>query len=158
MLVRTGMIAGLLSLCMLLTGCGAGGSVPKEKRKMTPVTGIVKVDGKPEKGISVSCFRADQVVDKPVPSDFSSESAGVTDTEGKFAITTSAPNDGVPAGNYVLIFRKLTMSRMGTKKQKLSSPEKSFNDKYGNTAKSTVKLTVEEDKPMDVGVIELKSK
>ena len=47
---------------------------------------------------------------------------------------------------------------MGTTQQKLAAPEKNFNDKYGNLSKSTVKMTVEEGKPVDLGVIELKSK
>ena len=63
-----------------------------EKLSTVPVTGTVRVQGKPIANASVSFQSQDGKV----------SAGGVTDTEGKFQLTTYTNGDGAPIGNYVV--------------------------------------------------------
>ncbi len=84
----------------LSSGC-AGGSVSKpEIPPLEPVSGTVKLDGKPEAGISV--------IFSPAANNKGNASYGTTDEAGAFKMVYREGHEGVPAGDYVVMFSKLT--------------------------------------------------
>ncbi|MFM7127904.1 MAG: hypothetical protein ACKO0V_00930, partial [bacterium] len=74
----------------LISGCGSG-----DGYKLARVSGIVKVDGKPMKGLRVS-FEPIGGADRPYPGP---ESIGITDEEGRFKLATF--NEGSRIGAVV---------------------------------------------------------
>jgi hypothetical protein len=84
----------LLAICCL-SGCG-GASDGLVKHQ---VTGQVLVNGVPEKGVAV-CFRhTDPSVTKNAACP-----VGVTDEEGRYALSTNGPMDGAVSGKYTVTF------------------------------------------------------
>lgn len=81
---------GLLLLCVL--GCSSPGIAPP---KLYPVTGNLKVDGKPLKEIVVQLMPAD-TTSKAQPC------SGVTDEEGNFKIATNGDR-GATAGKFKVV-------------------------------------------------------
>lgn len=65
------------------------------RAKTHPVTGTVTLDGQPVEGATVS-FQMDG----------KSKAVGVTNDRGEYALSTSEPNDGVPAGQYMVTIAK----------------------------------------------------
>lgn len=86
-------------LFLICSALGCGGGVPKEViPKLEPVSGLLKLDGKPAAGVTVTF----------VPMDKGNPGAGVTDAEGKYTLKYRNGDDGIAAGNYVAMFSKLT--------------------------------------------------
>lgn len=84
----------------LFSGCG-GGSVSKpEIPPLEPVSGTVKLDGKPEAGISVIFY--------PAANNKGNGASGTTDESGGVTLIYREGHEGVPAGDYVVMFSKLT--------------------------------------------------
>jgi hypothetical protein len=86
-------------------GCGSG--VEKPEYNVHPVTGVVKVNGKPEALVSVSFIpvdgaKADQTT-----------ATGTTNESGEFTLSIPGGKEGAPAGQYRVIFTKL-LKRDGT--------------------------------------------
>lgn len=78
-------------LCVgLISGCGSG-----DGYRLARVSGVVKVDGKPVKGLRVS-FEPIGGADRPYPGP---ESIGITDEEGRFKLATF--NEGSKIGAVV---------------------------------------------------------
>jgi hypothetical protein len=75
------------SLCVL--GCGSDG-----KLKVYPVSGVVKYNGNPLKGVDIAFHPKDAKNNSGFPPN------GKTDADGKFTLSTYLPNDGAPAGDY----------------------------------------------------------
>jgi hypothetical protein len=119
-----------------------------DRVKTTPVTGEVFVDGKPagELRITVTSVKG---IDPTHPT----TSSAVTDENGKFAVSTYEANDGVPAGEYILTFNWGTLNRLS-----MSYENDKLKGNYDKPDKSTIRVTVEEGKPVDMGKIELKTK
>lgn len=91
MLRLTGMM--LLSLTgMVILGCG--NQTPLDT---VPVSGRVTLDGTPVEGANV--------VFAPT-SGSGTAASGVTDANGRYQLTTSAPNDGALAGGYAVMISK----------------------------------------------------
>lgn len=110
--------------------------------KTHPATGIVNVDGSPQEAILVECYpEPGGTIQRPL--------AGHTDAEGKFVISTYESGDGLPAGEYALTFKWMVS-------QGLTAVDK-FKGAYSDPKKSEYKVTVIEDQPIDLGVIELKT-
>lgn len=133
----------------LIAGCG--GSTAPRKRATVPVQGEVLIDGKPPSGVMVVAVPIAGIVDEEMDGEFSTAHAGGTDTSGTFMLSTYSTNDGVPAGEYGLLFH------WGGAPANLKNDAKSFNKRYRNSAKSTIKLKVV-GRPVDMGKIELTSK
>jgi len=83
----------------LLIGCG-GGAKPDVIPSLEPVGGKVTLDGNPVDGISVTFFPGEGNKGNP--------STGSTDASGKYTLQHRSGKEGVPAGDYVVLFSKLT--------------------------------------------------
>jgi hypothetical protein len=89
-----------LSVAVFAAGCG-GDAVPKlEVPPLNPVSGTVKLDGKPEAGIAVTFY--------PAANNKGSGGSGTTDDTGAFSLKFRDGQDGIPEGDYVVMFSKLT--------------------------------------------------
>jgi hypothetical protein len=157
------LVSGLI-LCQLALICGCKGDAPPavEKKPVFPVTGVINIDGKPTANVHV--FLNPQ---ESAPSDqstiYTSSAKVVTDEAGKFAFGTYGPGDGLPVGNYVMSFYweggvVVPMIRDNDDPPKLNAAADSFNRKYGTPSTSKQQFTVEDGKPVDLGVLDLKSR
>lgn len=136
----------LLSFCAVV---GCGGEEPFRKAT-SPVKGKVTVDGvAPGAEIQLECHSV-----TGMDSQHPTFSQTATDAEGNFAISTYAAGDGVPAGEYVLVFSWQEFNIMA---RNYSGPDK-LKGRYSDPAKSEIKLTVKEGEPLDLGVIALTTK
>jgi len=82
----------------LLSGCGSSQDKwAQDRPHCIPVQGVVTLDGKP---------LADAFVVFRPTSATSPGASGMTDTEGRFKLTTFAPNDGAVAGSSGVIVTK----------------------------------------------------
>jgi hypothetical protein len=83
---------GVLCLMFTLLGCGDSAS-PPPKEDLVPVTGTVKIGGKPAVGIYVSFV--------PSGSTKGQGASGVTDEKGEFELEHNATHEpGIAAGDY----------------------------------------------------------
>jgi len=157
------LVPGLI-LCQLALICGCKGDAPPpvEKKPVFPVSGIVHIDGKPVANVNLFLSPQDAA-----PSDqttiYTASANAVTDEAGKFSFGTYAAGDGLPVGNYVISFYwdggvVIPMIRDNDDPPKLTPAADSFNRKYGTPANSKQQFTVEDGKPVDLGVLDLKSR
>lgn len=128
----------------LLGGCGK----KDDGLVLTPVKGVVVIDGKPQKMVAVRCHPL-----KKNASQMESIGQAFTEEDGSFTISTKTTGDGLPAGEYVLTFE---WGQMNYISMQYGGPDK-LNGRYADAEKSTVKFKVEEGKPVDLGRIELKT-
>ncbi|NLY01022.1 MAG: DUF4198 domain-containing protein [Rhodopirellula sp.] len=144
-MLRLSIMAGL---CLLLCSCQQE-TKPEGADATSPVTGEVYVDGSPAEGLRVICHGADP------DQQFPTVSLAVTDAEGKFAFATYTEGDGLREGEYVLTFdwRDGYAMVSGTP----SGPDK-LDNRYNAPGKSTTRLTVTAETPVDLGRIELTTK
>ena len=103
------LVAVLVLGTSLLTGCGGGADRPA----MVPVSGTVNYNGSPVEGATVT-FAAGTSA---------RSSTGVTDSSGKFKLTTFDTNDGAPVGEYIVTIAKFE-AEAGVDSAAGSSPEK----------------------------------
>lgn len=103
------LVAVLVLSTFALTGCGGGADRPA----MVPVSGTVNYNGSPVEGATVT-FAAGTSA---------RSSTGVTDSSGKFRLTTFDTNDGAPAGEYTVTIAKFE-AEAGIDMSAGSSPEK----------------------------------
>jgi hypothetical protein len=90
--IRHIIVLALLGLVLMLVSCGPrSGHVP-----VYPVRGQVYFQGKPASHAFVALHPCDQT-NAAVP-----HPTAYTDAEGRFALSTYAPQDGAPAGEYVV--------------------------------------------------------
>lgn len=94
----------------VLIGCGGGSDRPE----MIPVSGTVTYNGAPVEGATVSFGSAGAKNRSP---------SGVTDSSGKFKLTTFDTNDGASVGDYVVTIAKFE-AEAATDMAAGSSPEK----------------------------------
>lgn len=141
-----------LSLVLAALAAGCGG--PKNtfvRDKMTKVTGVLLVDGKPEPMVGVRMIR----VGGPDESAGTSKmltASGITDDEGKFVIGTydkGPGGDGAADGEYTLTFQWGQINLLGGRYE-----GDKFKGKYADPAKSEYKVEVSGE-PVDLGVIDL---
>jgi hypothetical protein len=86
---------------MMLLGCGGGGG----SLDTVPISGVVTLDGTPVEGANV--------VFAPTSGDGSAAS-GVTDSSGRYQLTTQDPNDGALPGSYMVMISKSTVGQDAT--------------------------------------------
>jgi len=156
--------AVLMLLMLQLTvvpGCSKG-PPPIEKKPTSPVSGVLHIDGKPTASVQLYLHPADNAPsDQSTP--FTASPSAVTDDAGKFAFGTYDSGDGLPEGSYVIssywdggVVQPLI--RDNDDPPKLPAGAEKFNRQYGSPAASKIKFTVEPGKPVDLGVLDLKSK
>ena len=146
-------------------GCGGGKGDPLkniQKESTGVVKGEIHIDGQPKNGVRIYVFKEDNVPNGPVdPSNNMANGMTATGADGKFVFTTYSAFDGLPEGNYVLAFfwngdglsDEVSSDNLRTTKE-----ANLFNKKYGNPAKSTFKVTAKKETPLDLGVLDLKTK
>jgi len=84
----------IISVIGILTGCGSqSAEVPDE---LVPVTGTIKLDGKPKSNITV--------IFNPGDKTSGTGGYGVTDSEGKYTIRHRSNKPGVEPGEYIVTF------------------------------------------------------
>jgi hypothetical protein len=94
------MNAGVLLVTFVLIGCGGDSAPPSPPETLVPVSGTVKFDGQPAKGIEVTF----------VPSGATKgySSSGVTDDAGKYKLQSlMSKKPGVAVGTCVVLFSKM---------------------------------------------------
>ncbi len=105
---------GLFLFSLVFTGCGGASEDQwtKERPKTIPVAGIVTLNGTPVEGATVNFISMDG----------KSSPFGVTDSAGKFRLTTFNPNDGAPLGNYTVTITKKTVETKPHPKEPETQP------------------------------------
>ena len=137
----------LMLAAFSVVGCG-----PEEafRKTTSPVKGKITVDGAaPGSEVQMECHSVG-AMDTVHPT----FSQTATDADGNFSIATYAAGDGVPAGDYVLIF---TWQDFNVMSRSYTGPDK-LNGRYSDPKTSEIKLTVKEGEPLDTGVIPLTTK
>lgn len=121
------MSVGCLVLASVIGGC----SSDYDGLQKYPVTGTVLVDGKPAGEVRVYFVKVGaggtSNADYPV---------GVTDADGRFALSTNGKNDGAVAGDYVVLFEWPEANGPGAKDRLVG--------KYMNAAESEHRVTISE--------------
>ncbi|MDG3008211.1 hypothetical protein [Paludisphaera mucosa] len=97
-------------------GCGEGISAPRT----VPTSGTVLFKGKPVGGVKVTLHPNFNMTFTP---------NGVTGQDGRFTLSTAAPMDGVPPGEYSVTFELL---RAGADKRGLDTEFDVWKGKYAN--------------------------
>lgn len=128
--MTTSRVLTALACLTAAAGCGGGGiSAPRT----APVSGTVTVKGKPAAGVKVTFHpQFDMGAVKFVPS-------GQTDNHGRFTLSTAAPGDGAPPGDYVVTFELL---RGGADNAGRDIEVDAWKGKYADPAKGGKKVTV----------------
>lgn len=122
------MTSAILAL-QLLAGCGENLSVPAT----VPVSGFVTYKGKPVSGVRVKFYRAGGSYEKQfIPT-------GETGTDGSFVLSTGAPLNGAPAGDYDVVFEWPMLDP----RQPVETEVDRFEGKFINPAESKFQVTVD---------------
>jgi len=125
---------------------GCNGEEPFRKTT-SPVKGTVTVDGAaPGSEVQLECHSV-----AGMDSQHPTVSQTATDADGNFAISTYAAGDGVPAGEYVLVFSWKEFNIMA---RAYSGPDK-LKGRYSDPKTSQIKVSVKEGEPLDLGIIPL---
>lgn len=145
MLVNLRTLALLMVPLMFCLGCGRPvQKFPADTRVKSEVTGSVKLKDSQSKWV----IRVSFVPEKDIAPDtwedaYYFEFSSFAEESGKFSCK-------VATGKYAVIFRKF-----GAESAKEQAEKEQFNKKYGNSDSSKHKITVEEGKPLDIGVVDL---
>lgn len=131
--MRLTSMAVMSSCVLLLAGCGGGES---DAPKTVSVEGLVTFKGTPMSNLSVA-FIPDQGM----------VAEGTTDAEGRFTLTTSAPNDGAVPGNYkvAVSFVPTTVPEMPDFPGSENNEKSPIPDRYGDASTSGLTATVDAD-------------
>ena len=127
---------------MLLAGCGgiASDQWTEGRPKTTPAAGVVTLAGRPVEGASVSF----------VPTDRNGTAAfALTDSEGKFQLSTFGEHDGAVPGPYTVTITKKTVETTPNPKDPNGPPVKSVETseippRYASSGTSKLTATVAE--------------
>jgi len=116
--------------------CGCGGSTITAP-ETAPVSGTVTLHGKAAAGVRVHLHPQFDIGELPfLPS-------GETDREGRFTLSTTAPGDGAPPGEYVVTIEKpRVVSDRNQSGVEVEIDE--LKGKYSDPAKSAWKVMIAE--------------
>jgi len=90
----------LLLVALATSGCDRA---PDDGLTKFPVSGTVLVNGQPTEDVVVRFYHNDRTVQGNA-----ARPAGITDSDGKFKLSTNGLNDGAVAGNYQVTFMKMS--------------------------------------------------
>ena len=110
---RTALVA---LACATAVGCGEGISAPRT----VPASGTVLFRGRPAEGVKVTLRPKFRMQFTP---------NGVTGKDGRFSLSTAAPVDGAPPGEYSVTFELL---RPGADQRGLDTESDVWKGKYAN--------------------------
>lgn len=108
--------AAVALACAALAGCGGAISAPRT----VPTSGTVLFRGKPAGGVKVTLHPRFNMMFTP---------NGMTGKDGRFRLSTAAPVDGAPPGEYSVTFELL---RPGADQRGLDSEFDAWKGKYAN--------------------------
>lgn len=146
-------LALIMTVCCLAS-CGEKRLGPKiNKVPVVPVSGTVKVDGKPEAGVVIRCVPLGEFKN----TDIINSMGGQTDTLGEFTLHTYEIDDGVPPGEYALLFAWPTVT---LKKGGRADEDKNdrLKKKYSKLDQPFLKIKVEPDTPKTLEEVQLSTK
>jgi hypothetical protein len=123
---------------VLLGGCSKGGG-----QATAPVSGTVKVNGQPVQGA--------QVVFMPKQGGARAAN-GLTDAQGKYQLTTFAPNDGAVAGTHTVTISKTKGYGSGPIDPSPGKADGKMSADYMNAMKAAMKGPPPAIKPEEGGV------
>ncbi len=126
---------GLLSLA----GCGA-----KEGPKIVPVSGIVKIGGKPAENIMVRFVPDGESLEGLI------ESSGVSNADGLFDLTTSDNRKGAIPGPGKILVTDLMEERPAQGEVAKNPPR--FPASYGVLSPTSLTATVAEGTPLEIEI------
>lgn len=98
MLVRSAFSWAILAF--LLAGCSGDGVKPEVVPPLEKVTGKITLDGKPAENVSVTFT--------PATGTSGNGASAVTDASGTYSLVYRTGAPGIPQGEYVVLFSKLT--------------------------------------------------
>ena len=104
-------------VCAELAGCGGSISAPRT----VPASGTVLFKGKPAEGVKVTLHPKFNMIFTP---------NGVTGKDGRFLLSTGAPADGAPPGEYSVTFELL---RAGADERGRDTEFDVWKGKYANS-------------------------
>ena len=104
----------VLLMVLSLAGCGDG------RPAVVPISGTVTLNGDPVEGVTVM-FVVEEVADG-----YARPSAGKTDAQGKFTISTYGNEDGMPVGKYKVGFIKKELLSKAPENEYSENPEASL--------------------------------
>ncbi len=132
-------VTGFTMIVVLGLGCSKPQS--GSRLKTYPTFGVVEVDGQPAEGVFVTCYP-----DKDT-SEYQRPLGTITGGDGKFAFSTYAANDGLPEGQYKLVFQ---WNELG-----IDKTADRLGGNYTDPAKSKIELFVGNGETGNLGIIEL---
>jgi hypothetical protein len=138
---RAVVAVALATLLIALPGCSSDG-----RKKVYPVRGQILVDGKPAFEATVMF----QPVDNAAPDRVNP--TGMTDADGRFAISSYVKGDGAPPGDYIVLIE--WRERSGVLKSNFDGPDR-LKGKYYDEKKPPFRVTVEKQ-PLELPPFELK--
>ncbi len=122
------------------------GKVIKDKVPLSQVTGTVIINSEPAQNVMIDCVPLTPIAEKRPQ--FGTSFRAVTAHDGTFSMSTYARGDGIPYGQYAVLFRRL--------EQKPSGEKDLLGGQYSDVMKPFMKIKVEEGEELDLGDIELK--
>ena len=146
-------ISILFTLCLVQSSCSRSKRpVAKDKVSLVHVTGTVHVDEEPASGVMIRYVPLSPIAEKrpQYVNGFTVQS----DSDGAFEFKTYAKGDGVPEGEYALLF---TMFSQDKAEQIRDGEYDKLGGQYSNVQRPLKTIKVVEDEDIELGVIELKS-
>ena len=146
-------ISILFTLCLVQSSCSRSKRpVAKDKVPLVHVTGTVHVDEQPASGVMIRYVPLSQIAEtRP---QYINGFTVQSDSDGAFQFKTYAKGDGVPAGEYALLF---TMFSQDKAEQIRDGEYDKLGGQYSNVQRPLKTIKVVEDEDIELGVIELKS-
>ncbi len=122
------------------------GKVIKDKVPLSHVMGTVVINSEPAQNVMIDCVPLSPIAEKRPQ--FGTSFRAVTESDGTFSLSTYSRGDGIPYGQYAVLFRKL--------EQKPSGEIDLLGGQYSDIQKPYLKIKVEEGEELDLGEIALK--
>jgi len=139
-----------VTVCILLLSTGCREEQKSFRKVVVPVKGTITVDGK----APTSPIKIDVHLLGAADLEHPTASSGLSDDKGAFVLSTYDTGDGVPVGEYALTYFwgdfNMVSMRYGGKDK--------LNKRYSKPEDAVTKFKAEEGKPIDLGVVDLKTK
>jgi hypothetical protein len=148
----SGMVWVVACILFILPCCSSVEPPPVVTNQVpvSKVSGTLTVKGKPEAGVVVICKPIGTIAE--TRQQFLSGMTASTDADGKFQFSTYEAGDGLPMGEYALLFKWMPTS---DEEMARDGERDKLDGKYDKPDRPFTKIKVEEGKPLDLGTIAL---
>lgn len=149
----------LLAVLVVLSLPSCGGGAKKkaafkiDKVPVTPIKGVIKVDGNAQRGVQCRLMPQDETKEKWKTRFFT----GTTNEDGEFSVSIYQDENGVPAGKYALTFIWPTEVMRRQSRAEIERSDQ-LHQRYLSVKPDSKKIVVEDGKAVDLGTIELTTK